>query len=541
MTHAEIAQSYDEVPYPSVPKPETYPGRLEVLAKLFGMNPAPIEHCRVLELGCADGGNIIPLAESFPHSEFTGIDLGLQQLSNGQRLAQTLGLNNISLRHGNILDAGPELGQFDYIITYGIFSWVPREVQDKILELSSRNLAPHGIAYISYNTYPGWRMREGLRDLMLYHTRDMESEGLRARAQESRSILAFVREAVAELSGSLKTTLDLNAYALALKREQELLTDRPDVYLVHEFLERYNEPIYFHEFASRAGGHGLQYLAEAEYSLMHTINFPTHIATALQQLGRDIVETEQYMDFVRNRTFRQTLLCHADIALNRDLKPETLYGFHISSNVQSVSDEVDLHSDAVERFRGRNGAILTVSNPMGKAAMLCLSESWPAAIPFNALVDRSRLRLDSNSSPVQSSDTRTRDTRALGEMLLRCLTLDLIELHMRPINYAVEAGALPSTTPLARLQSRAGRKVTSLRHEQVTLDDEVSYQVLRSLDGRQDRRALLEMLMERVADGTLTVQAKGEPITDRAEMIRYLDAALNQNLERLARAALLVN
>jgi hypothetical protein len=142
---------------------------------------------------------------------------------------------------------------------------------------------------------------------------------------------------------------------------------------------------------------------------------------------------------------------------------------------------------------------------------------------------------------VQSSDMRARDTRALGEMLLRCLTLDLIELHMRPINYAVEAGALPSTTPLARLQSRAGRKVTSLRHEQVTLDDEVSYQLLRSLDGRQDRGALLEMLIDCVADGTLTVQAEGEPITDRAEMMQYLDAALDQNLERLARAALLMN
>ena len=310
---------------------------------------------------------------------------------------------------------------------------------------------------------------------------------------------------------------------------------------MHEFLERYNEPVYFHEFASRASTYSLQYVAEAEYSLMHTINFPSHIATALQQLGRDTVETEQYMDFVRNRTFRQTLLCHADVVLDRDLKPETLSSFHISSNVQPVSEPFDLHSNAVERFQGRNGAILTVSNPMGKAAMLCLSESWPAAIPFKALADRARLRLDPDSSPVQSTDLRARDTRALGEMFLRCLTLDMIELHMGPINYAAKAGERPATTPVARLQSRAGRKVTSLRHEQVTLDDEVSYQLLQNLDGRQDRDALLEMLMERVADGILTVQAEGEAITDRAEMLQHLEAALDQNLERLARAALLVN
>lgn len=541
MSHAEIAQSYDEVPYPSVPKPETYPGRLAVQGKLFGMDPAPIERCRVLELGCADGGNIIPLAQSFPNSEFTGIDLGLRQLSEGQRMAQALGLQNISLRHGNILDLGPELGQFDYIITYGIFSWVPRDVQDKILEISSKNLAPQGIAYISYNTFPGWRMRQGLRDLMLYHTRDMRSDGLRAQAQESRNILGFVRDAATELSDSLKTTLDLNAYALSLKREGELLTDRPDVYLVHEFLETYNDPVYFHEFASRASEHGLQYLAEAEYSLMHTINFPAHIATALTQLGRDIIETEQYMDFVRNRTFRQTLLCHADIAVDRNPKPEMLRNFYVSSGVQPVSEQFELYADKVERFRGRNGAILTVSNPQAKAAMLCLSECWPDAIQFDTLLDRARQRANPGASAVQGTEALRRETRALGEMLLRCLTLDLIELHIGPVRYATTAGDLPSTTPVALLQAQKGRKVTSLRHEQVTLDDEVSYQILRKLDGRHDRQALLALLMERVADGTLSVQAEGEAITDRSEMIPHLEAALNQNLERLARAALLVN
>ena len=134
-----------------------------------------------------------------------------------------------------------------------------------------------------------------------------------------------------------------------------------------------------------------------------------------------------------------------------------------------------------------------------------------------------------------------RECRALGEMLLRCLTLDLIELHIGPVNYAATAGERPVTTPVALLQSRTGRKVTSLRHEQVILDDEVSYQLLQNLDGRRDRRALLELLADRVADGTLSVQTEGEPITDHAEMMQHLESALNQNLERLARAALLVN
>ena len=31
-------------------------------------------------------------------------------------------------------------------------------------------LAPGGVAYVSYNTYPGWHLSTVIRDLMLYHS-----------------------------------------------------------------------------------------------------------------------------------------------------------------------------------------------------------------------------------------------------------------------------------------------------------------------------------------------------------------------------------
>ena len=66
---------YDEVRYPGRFYPQTSPERLATLGTLFGLNPAPVDHCRVLELGCGDGGNLLPLAELLPRSSFLGIDL----------------------------------------------------------------------------------------------------------------------------------------------------------------------------------------------------------------------------------------------------------------------------------------------------------------------------------------------------------------------------------------------------------------------------------------------------------------------------------
>jgi cyclopropane fatty-acyl-phospholipid synthase-like methyltransferase len=146
--------SYDEVPYESHPFPQTHPDRLATIATLLGLRPPPVQRCRVLELGCAAGGNLIPMALGLPQSSFVGIDLSAVEVAEGQQLIAQLGLKNVQLRHLSILDAGPDLGRFDYILCHGVYSWVPTAVQDKILDVCKHNLSPHGVAYVSYNTLP---------------------------------------------------------------------------------------------------------------------------------------------------------------------------------------------------------------------------------------------------------------------------------------------------------------------------------------------------------------------------------------------------
>ena len=116
---------------------------------MFGLNPPPIKTARVLELGCASGGNIAPMAESFPNAEFIGVDQSSRQIDEGLRFARAAGLTNLSLRHASIADVDESYGAFDYIVCHGVFSWVPTAVREKILEVCSRHLTRDGIAYVS--------------------------------------------------------------------------------------------------------------------------------------------------------------------------------------------------------------------------------------------------------------------------------------------------------------------------------------------------------------------------------------------------------
>lgn len=178
-TH-EIARAYDQVPYTSRPFPQSQPRHLAALGQLFGLAPPDVSTAHVLELGCASGGNLIPLAVSNPHAQFIGIDLSPLQIAQGQKRIERLGLKNIRLITMSISDVTRGLGTFDYIICHGVYSWVPAAVRDAILRVSHDNLSDHGIAYISYNVFPGWRLRGVLRDAMLFHgeTSDRPAERL---------------------------------------------------------------------------------------------------------------------------------------------------------------------------------------------------------------------------------------------------------------------------------------------------------------------------------------------------------------------------
>src|SRR5262249_32814770 len=184
---------YDEFPYPGVAFAQTHPDHLATLAILFGMTPAPAGECRVLEIGCGDGGNVIPMAFGLPRSRFTGIDLAGSAIARGQKIVDELRLANIRLQQLDLMDLSADFGEFDYVIAHGVYSWVPAAVRERLLEIVKIHLAANGIAFISYNAYPGGYLRQTLREMMLFHTRNVQ--GARERVKGARELLEFLVQA----------------------------------------------------------------------------------------------------------------------------------------------------------------------------------------------------------------------------------------------------------------------------------------------------------------------------------------------------------
>ena len=353
--------SYDEVPYESQPFVQTHPDRLSTLGRLFGLVSVPITQSRVLELGCAGGGNLIPMACQLPQSQFVGVDLSIRQVEKGRQVIQDLRLNNIRIEHANIMEVDKTWGVFNYIICHGVYSWVPDDVQNKILSISKENLAENGIAYVSYNTYPGWHMREMIRHMMLYHADQFEDT--KERIEQARALMQFLESSV---------PTENNCYGLLLKNEFDLIKRSQDSYLFHDHLEDINAPIYFYQFVERAESHGLQYLSEAHFGSMLASGFPKQVAETLNRISRRIINTEQYMDFLRNRTFRQTLLCHRDLPLKRKVGAEDVHGLLMASAATPEPEPVDLEPGKKQFFQTLNGPKAETDYPLTKATLKIL-------------------------------------------------------------------------------------------------------------------------------------------------------------------------
>jgi methyltransferase-like protein/SAM-dependent methyltransferase len=536
MINKGAQNSYDQIPYPSLSYSQTHPDNLAAIATLFNINPPPIEHCRVLELGCASGGNIVPMAYGLSESEFVGVDSSGVQIADGQAMIKALGLINITLKHLNILNMDAKLGQFDYIIAHGIYSWVAPQVQEEILRICRRYLAPTGVAYISYNTYPGWNMLKTGRDIMLFHTRHLTEPSIRA--TQARALMDFLTEA---------TLAKNNLYSGFLKYYRNLLMNKTaafpdhDAFLLHDELEEVNDPIYFHEFNKRVDQHNLQYLAEAEFSTMLINDFPPEVSETLRQISNNIIEFEQYLDFLKNRSFRQTLLCHREISLSRNLNPERLTTLYISSPARPLSSTPAIHSDATVQFRAPDETILSTDHPITKAAMLYLHEIWPQAIAFNALLAKAYSRLGIDATLVENTNL-LQDTRNLGTNLLRAYgySSQLVKLHAHSPKVTCEIGERPVVSALARHQARHGSPtVTNLRHERVDLN-KFDHHLLGHLDGNHNHTELIQLLEKMVTEGVLDVKQNDEPVQNSRLVRSILAEKLDLHLNNIAKAALLI-
>ena len=469
---------YDRWHYPNHPHAAAHPDRLATMGRLFGLSAAPIDTCCVLEVGCSTGHHLLPIAASFPNATFVGLDASASQLQVAEALRDALGLTNVRFVHADLQQIDAALGSFDYILAHGVFSWVDDAAQHALLGLCHRHLADHGIAYIDYNTYPGWHMRSLARDFMRFHAE---------RIAEPEQQVCAGREAldlVAKLEGPEPATL----YRQILRAEVDQLSGSEDAYIFHDQLAPVNTPRYFLQFMEAAASADLQYLGDAEVATMWDAQLPAQARQLIASAGRNLLDKEQYRDFVRNRFVRETLLCKAGVSIERNLDAAKLAGLFVATELRlrDAGAAPETTGSPVTFEHPRSKRELSTTSELTRRGFELVASRWPGWIAFDELVDTVVAGEPSAGAPQPSRDEVAEQ---LGNALIESYLSEMVELHAVAPPFVITVSDRPVASPVARQGAVEHHRVINRRHEYVAVDA-IENDLLSWLDGEHDLAAL---------------------------------------------------
>ena len=468
-TTADLAKKYDTVAYVGQPNPLTHPAHLATVATLFGLAPPPVATCRVLEVGCGDGANLLPMAAALPRGSFVGCDIAARAIEKAQAIAAELGLANTTLLIEDLTSLPASLGDFDFMIAHGLYSWVPAFVRDALFKLAAQRLAPNGVLFVSYNAFPGCHIRRAAWDVLHFHTDAIDDPRTRLAAARTLSGLLAESGATHEASDAL------------LRDEFRRIEGRSDSALFHDDMGRPNDPCYFHEFIAHAQRFGLDFLAEASLPMMSVGGLSANMTRFVA--GMDRLAREQYIDFARMRRFRQTLLCRAgssatDIVVAGVAAMSVSPATHLIKNALAGKDP---------------GAGLTVADPGGE----------PSAPEIATLRDFLRWLVTQSPRAVPVDEVKAwygarplTATKDIDTLLAEACMRGLVQLHIDAPFAAVGPGAFPAASPMARWQARRQEQITNLRHESLRLPDAAARRLLTLLDGTRSSQELVQAMAE---------------------------------------------
>jgi SAM-dependent methyltransferase len=464
-TYTEIRQDqavyeYDAVPYLSQPFRQTHPDRLAAISTLYGLNPPCPKRSRVLEIGCGAGDNLLPMALALPGSQFVGIDCGERPLHKARTEAKELKLANLSFVHADLLNIDDSIGSFDFIIAHGFYSWVPASVRNKMFQLIRETMSPNGVAYVSYNTYPGCYLRQILREMCLYHVQDISDPS--ERTLRSVEFIQFFSD---------NNFADETCRRL-LTNESQRFQDKHGSSIYHDDLAPIFDPVYFHQFVRHAEEFGLKFVSEAHFMDMGDGVFSADAAQAM-----DVVARQQYLDFLRCRRFRQSILCHEAARPAADPIAGRILGLFCTSNAQVVH-----WTPEALLLRTRSGPEVTISNDIVESGLALniiefLGRRWPET---------------ATCAEISRAVTDVTETD-LCNAILKLYKFDLLEIHSLPRSKRETQSEPPFADLLARRTAHSGLVTSALLHERVPIGD-FSKLIVPLLDGSRTSEGLYQEL-----------------------------------------------
>jgi len=461
-----------------------HPDRLAVLGRLHGIDAMPVDRCRVLEVGCGDGSNLVPIAAAFPESRFVGLDLSSRAVERAREYARACGLGNLEFRNGSLDDPEAVDGVFDYVLCHGVYSWVPGEVRTALLRLLRRVLSPAGLGFVSYNALPGWSLHQPTRDILRWHLRDILEPA--ERLEEARALSLFLSRAIPVVQPA----------PAALRAEFGLVLERTPSVLLHDELAEHHQAFYLHEFVAAAEAEGLVYVADSDLGehLLKGLD-PETVAT-LDAVASSRIEREQYLDFLIPRRFRQSIVGRAEWQPVAAPDPRRLESCLFSAGTHGIARRLSDTAPGVVRFqRPEGGPSLESDFDPGVEALDRLIAAYPRRIPFSVLWQQV---LDSIATRLSGVP----EVALLRESLLRFLfdaaAGGFVSWHTVEPRGTRTPGERPEAFVPARVRALVGVEVPNLQHRVLRLEERWTRELLVLCDGRRDRPQLLAELESRV-------------------------------------------
>ncbi|MBK7331910.1 MAG: methyltransferase domain-containing protein [Betaproteobacteria bacterium] len=457
---ASIKASYEAIRYRSRPCPTSAPAHVATIARLMGLDAPDPSTARVLEIGCGDGGNLVPMAAAAPQGRYVGIDLSPGAIAEARAMASDLALSNVELDAADLRDLPSGLGTFDYIIAHGFYSWVPADVREVLLGTLRRCLSPDGIAFVSHNTMPGCALRGITWSLLRPHVAGIGDPA--RRVAETRSMAALMADAMADQPG----------LAAALAGEFRDVANRHEFLVLHDDIAVVNHPVLLREIVAEAEAHGLAWLADADVYRHPAPAYGEKMNAWLAATDR--LTREHVIDHLRLRRYRESLFVHRAKGLGMPLASERLANLHVGAS----NTTAERHGSAPRAQVGGD------RKPVGLQRMLLerLAAVHPASVPVQEAVSW----ITSHSS---AGSTLAAPANALRLLLNACLVGAIVPFAW-PVRVALEAGAVPRASAVARWQASRRDFVVNLRHDSVVFDDPVRRRLLPLVDGTRTRDAL---------------------------------------------------
>ena len=514
-----MSARYDALPYDCRPIVGTAPEQLALASWIAGGPRPEWKSARVLEIGCGDGANLLPMAWFRPECELVGIDTSRAHIEAARAGAAELELENVRFELADVRAIGESLGEpFDFVVCHGVLSWVPFEARHGILAAIRERLAPGGVAYLSYNVFPGWKIRGMVRELLLGSVDHVPD--LAARAHAARELAAELRELL---------PASPHPYAALMAHELDLVTRGSIPYVAHEYLSPDNWAYYFRELAGDAARHGLDYVGDARSAPHHT-GIPNDLRASLAKRGLDRISIEQTCDILCNRQFRASLFCHEG---DRRAPPEPE---EVIDSVYLVAQLTASEDEQGPRFQSPYGHDIRPRGPLTTAALGILAEAYPRGMSFETLVERA---VSTVSNVGGGLVVPGHPKGGLRNIFLTTMGEGAVAMSLRGPD-ETEASAVPKLPAITRFESKLRTVVTTPNHEELVLQS-AERRVAVLADGTRSIEAIEAMLLRAVESGNVPASFDGERITDRSVMHQLVSAMVSGALRRFRHSQLSAN